>query len=148
MLEATISKGYHAVIEEQVLDGARSVDVSLTGGSMKIACEILVTTGRDYELGNLEKYLAANCERVLSVSGDARHVKAMQKPAANQFGESERTMVRFVGSEDALALLAQWAGTAGKTAVRGYKVKTTVAASSVEEAERCRSAAHLDGEFL
>ncbi|MDP2331832.1 MAG: hypothetical protein Q8M19_14170 [Reyranella sp.] len=141
--EFAISKGYHAVIEEQILDGAGRVDVSLTKDALRIACEISVTTGRDYELGNIEKCLAAGYAHVLFVSGDARHVKAMEKLAGGQFEDDERGKIHFVSPEEGLALLEGWTGTAVATTVRGYKVRTTTAVIDPEEAVRRRSAVAL-----
>lgn len=138
--EFAVSKGYHAVIEEQILEGAGRVDVSLTREGVKVACEISVTTGRDYELGNIEKCLAAGYDRILFVSADQRHVKAMEKLAVGQFEDDERAKMHFVGPEEGLALLDGWTGAAVATTVRGYKVKTTRAVVDPEEAVRRRSA--------
>lgn len=137
--EFAISKGYHAVIEERILDGAGQVDVSLTREDTRIACEISVTTGRDHELGNLEKCLAAGYGHVLFISNDARHVRAMQKIVVGQLDEADVAKIHFVRPEDALTLLEGWAGRPGPTTVRGYKVKTTMAVATEEEAERRRS---------
>jgi len=138
--EFAISKGYHAVIEEQILDGTGRVDVSLTRDALRIACEISVTTGRDHELGNIDKCLAAGYAHVLFISSDPRHVKAMHKLAGSQFEEEERAKLHFVSPEECLALLDGWTGVAVATTVRGYKVRTTTAVIDPEEAERRRSA--------
>lgn len=138
--EFAISKGYHAVIEEQILDGTGRVDVSLTRDALRIACEISVTTGRDHELGNIEKCLAAGYAHVLFVSADQRHVKAMEKLATSQFEDDERAKVHFANPEESLALIEGWTGMAVATTVRGYKVRTTTAVIDPEEAARRRSA--------
>jgi hypothetical protein len=138
--EFAISKGYHAVIEEQIVDGAGSVDVSLTREGLKIACEISVTTGRDHELGNLQKCLAAGYGHVLFVSRDARHVKAMEKLAAAELVEAERAKIYFVDPESGLGLLEGWAKADVATTVRGYKVRTTTATIDSDDAVRRRSA--------
>jgi hypothetical protein len=77
---------------------------------------------------------------VLFVSGDPRHVKAMEKLATSQFEGDERGKIHFVSPEEGLALLDGWTGTAIATTVRGYKVKTTTAVIDSEEAGRRRSA--------
>lgn len=138
--EFAISKGYHAVIEEQILDGTGRVDVSLTRDALRIACEISVTTGRDHELGNIEKCLAAGYAHVLFVSADPRHVKAMEKLATGQFEDDERAKIHFANPEEGLALIEGWTGTTASTTVRGYKVRTTTAVIDPEEAGRRRSA--------
>jgi hypothetical protein len=138
--EFALSKGYHAVIEEQILDGAGRVDVSLTREVLRVACEISVTTGRDHELGNIEKCLAAGYSHVLFISSDARHVRAMEKLAASQFEDEERAKLHFVNPEEGLALLDGWSGIPVPTTVRGYKVRTTTAVIDSEEATRRRDA--------
>lgn len=125
--EFAISKGYHAVIEEQILDGTGRVDVSLSLNGGKIACEISVTTGRDHEFGNIEKCLAAGYTRVLLVSSDPRHVKAMEQLAASHFEVVDRAKLHFTSPEDAISLLGRWAGDEEVKTVRGYKVRTTMA---------------------
>jgi hypothetical protein len=138
--EFAVSKGYHAVIEEQILDGAGRVDVSLIKDELRVACEISVTTGRDHELGNIEKCLAADYTHVLFISTDPRHVKAMAQLAVGQFEGDERGKIYFVSPEEGLALLDGWTGTSVAPTVRGYKVRTTTAVIDPEEAERRRSA--------
>lgn len=61
-------RSFKASIEEPILDGAGRVDVHLSQGERKIAVEISVTTGRDWELQNVEKCLSAGYEEVLVVS--------------------------------------------------------------------------------
>lgn len=135
------SKGFRVTVEETILDGAGRVDVSLSKDSLKVACEISVTTGRDYELGNIEKCLAADFSRILFVSSNARHLKAMQKLAASRFEEEELAKLSFSSPEEALAILGEIAGPAEiQTTVRGYRVKTRQVALEPEEAARRREA--------
>lgn len=138
--EFAISKGYHAVIEEEILNGAGRVDVSLSLKSQRIACEISVTTGRDHEFGNIEKCLAAGYTQIILVSSDARHVKAMEKLAAGHFEDAERVKLHFASPEDAISQLGRWCGEAEVKTVRGYKVRTTVASTDAADTEK-RSAA-------
>lgn len=138
--EFAIGKGYHAVIEEQILDGAGRVDVSLTLNGQKVACEISVTTGRDQEFGNIEKCLASGYAHVLFVSSDARHVEAMEKLAVSHFEDEERKKLHFRSPDGALELIESWAGLTKVSTVRGYKVRTTTKAVNPEETEQRRSA--------
>jgi hypothetical protein len=86
---------YRAVIEELVLDGIGRVDVSLTRDALNVACEISVTTGRDHEIENLEKCLAAEYLRVTLVSTDAWYLSPMEKLADRQFDDGERGKLHF-----------------------------------------------------
>lgn len=137
--EFAISKGYHAVIEEEILEGAGRVDVSLTLKGAKIACEISITTGRDHEFGNIEKCLGAGYGRIVFVSNDARHLAAMEKLADHHFEEEDRPRLHFASPEDAIGLLAEWCGDAEVKTVRGYKVRTTVEAGDAAEQGRRRA---------
>jgi hypothetical protein len=135
------SKGFLAVIEETILDGAGRVDVSLSKDGLRVACEISVTNGRDYELGNIEKCLSAGYSHVLFITSDERHRKAMAKLAGQQLEESDVSKVNFCSPDDALPLIAGWGGpTVSETVVRGYKVKTRQTMLDPEEAERRRGA--------
>lgn len=134
--EFAVSKGFHAVIEQPILDGDGRVDVALTRETLRVACEISVTTGRDYELGNIEKCLAAGFEHVLFVSGDARHRKAMGKIAVASLDEAEQSKVRFVSPEEALAFVESLGPAPAENTVRGYKVKVTRSVVTPEEAAR------------
>lgn len=135
------SKGFLATAEERILDGAGRVDVSLTKGKLRVACEISVTNGRDYELGNIEKCLAADYAFVLFVSSDRRHRGAMEKLSREQLEEKDLARVHFCAPEDALERISSWAGPeATVTTLRGYKVKATQTVLDPEEAARRRGA--------
>ena len=137
--EFAISKGYHAVIEEEILESAGRVDVSLSLKGEKIACEISVTTGRDHEFGNIEKCLGAGYGRIVFVSSDARHLDAMEKLADQHFEEGDRIKLYFASPEDAIGLLARWCGDAEVKTVRGYKVRTTVEAGNPADDKQRRA---------
>jgi len=137
--EYAVTKGYHAVIEEPVLDGAGKVDVSLTKGPLRIACEISVTTARDYELGNIEKCLAAGYGRVLLVSADERHRSAMEKLVFGHLEDVQEGLVHVLDPQAALALIGELAGDdADVQTVRGYRVKVSHATTDSADAERRR----------
>ena len=139
--EFAIAQGFHAVIEESVLDGAGSVDVSLSLNNRKIACEISVTTGRDHELQNIEKCLAADYADVLFVSADARHLKAMEVLTKERLEEEHHGKVHFCDPEAALAFIEAAAGTgASQETVRGYRETVKRATLDPDEAARRRSA--------
>lgn len=55
-----------------------SVDVSLSLGDMRVACEISVTTSREQELKNVEKCLAAGYDHVLVVTEEAPHANKLR----------------------------------------------------------------------
>ncbi len=119
---------FKASIEEPILDGAGRVDVSLSRGDRKIAVEISVTTGRDWELQNMEKCLSAGYEEVLVVSTNARHLKSLARFIPENLDEAVRGKVQFFSPEDLIEYLGQSASTEPTTTestVRGYKVRVT-----------------------
>lgn len=135
--QAAKERGFRAVIEERILDGAGQVDLALALGERRIGCEISVTTGRDQELANIEKCLAAGYDEVVLVGADARHLKTMETFIANQI-DSDR--VRFFVPDTFLAYLDELAASSTTTTdtIRGYKVTVTRAHLSEEEARMRR----------
>ncbi len=128
------ASGYKTSIEEQVLGGAGSVDVSLTLGDRKIACEISVTTSVEHELGNIHKCIAAGFDPVIWISPDA---EARRKAIASLAKEPENIQKRVqVISPDmlfeALESLAAPAAPEVST-IRGYKVRVTNAGGNADE---------------
>lgn len=137
-------RGFKASIEEEILGGAGRVDVLLSRNDRRIAVEISVTTGRDWELQNVEKCISAGFEEVLVVSTNERHLKSLARFIPINLDEAVRDRVRYFSPEDFIAYLDQGmtpaqAATTEKT-VRGYKVRVTHAASNSGEAEARRSA--------
>ncbi|MCK9345060.1 MAG: hypothetical protein M0P64_02965 [Candidatus Pacebacteria bacterium] len=136
-------RAFKASIEEPILDGAGRVDVHLSQGERKIAVEISVTTGRDWELQNVEKCLSAGYEEVLVVSTNARHLKSLARFIPANLDEAVRDKVRYFSPEDLIEHLDQVVSTTPTTTestVRGYKVKVTSQALSPSDIAERRSA--------
>lgn len=119
-------RGFRASIEESILNGAGSVDVSLVRGDKRIAIEISVTTTRDQELGNIEKCFAAGYAEIVLVGSTERHVKALGKFIEAELDESKRGRVRYVVVENLIAYFDSLGEPPQPTeqTVRGYKVRT------------------------
>ncbi len=73
------ARGFHAAIEQPVLDGAGSVDVSLTKGDLRIACEVSATTSPDQEAHNIEKCLKAGYTTIWITAPDEGHLGDLSK---------------------------------------------------------------------
>lgn len=128
-------RGYRAVIEETILDGAGRVDVSLSRAGTRIACEVSVTSTQDQELGNVEKCLAAGYDQVILLSPERRQLNLMRKFLGPNFEPEISARVHFLLPEEFLAHLDSL-GKATETStdtVRGYKV--TVTRTHLSEAE-------------
>lgn len=136
-------RAFKASIEEPILNGAGRVDVHLSRGERKIAVEISVTTGKDWELQNVEKCLAAGYEEILVVSTNARHLKSLARFIPENLDETMKDKVRYFSPEDLIEYLDQNPSVTPATTestVRGYKVKVTRQALSPADIAERRSA--------
>lgn len=136
-------RDFKASIEEPILEGAGRVDVHLSRGVRRIAVEISVTTGKDWEIQNVEKCLAAGYEEILVVSTNARHLKSLARFIPENLDEAVRDKVRYFSPEDLIEYLDQSTSATSATTestVRGYKVKVTRQALSPADIAERRSA--------
>ncbi len=70
------SYGFSVEIEKSVLDGAGSIDVSLEKETLKISCEVSVTT-LDYEINNVLKCLAAGYDYALVIVSNQKKIPTL-----------------------------------------------------------------------
>jgi hypothetical protein len=119
------SKGYRAVIEKSILNGAGSVDVSLETDGEKIACEISVTTTDQHELENIGKCLAAGYDTVVLVASDPKAKNRLWEAVSSGIDAANRERVLVLLPDEFLGYLEQKEATAAakEGTVRGYKVK-------------------------
>ncbi len=136
------SKGWRAMIEQQILDGLGSVDVALEKGDCRLACEISVTTSPDHELGNVQKCLAAEFSHVVVVSADRKTLRQVSAALESAFDEESRRRVRCLTPEELFAFLDELDATAAskEETVRGYKVKVQYKPLGAGEKETRRQA--------
>jgi hypothetical protein len=118
-------KGYRATIEQPVLGGTGSVDVSLEKAGRRIACEISVTSTCEYELGNIEKCLAAGFDHVVFLSSERKIVSTVKQLASTHLDEYSLQKILFFLPEEFVEYLEQMEAqdAAKEETVRGYKVK-------------------------
>jgi hypothetical protein len=135
-------RGFRASIEESILNGTGSVDVSLVRGERRIAVEISVTTNRDQELGNIEKCLAAGYAEIVLVGSNERHVKSLGKFIEENLDEGEQGKVSYVVPEGLIEYLDSLGEPPQPTeqTVRGYKVRTVQQVVDPKEADARRQA--------
>lgn len=134
-------RGFRASIEETILDGAARVDVSLQRNELRVACQVSVTTTKDWELGGIEKCLAAGYSEVMLVGNNERHIKALSKFIEENLDEKDQGKVRYVTSETIIEYL-DGLGMPEPTeqVVRGYKVRTVQQSVDPEDAKARRKA--------
>jgi Type IV secretion-system coupling protein DNA-binding domain len=118
-------RGFLATIEETILDGAGRVDVSLRRDGMRVACQISITTTKDWELGGIEKCFAADYSEIALICGSDRHLTTLSKFIEENLDEAYRGKVRYVASE-AIPAFLDGLGKPSHTeqVIRGYKVRT------------------------
>lgn len=125
--------GWRASIEEAVSGG--SVDVAFSKGKVTVACEISVTTGVDYELGNLRKCLAAAFTHVCVVSTEPKHLAKIEAAARKEFKPEELQRVKFLEPDALLGLLEELtaAQAGGENTVKGIHVSVSYKAMTDAE---------------
>jgi hypothetical protein len=128
------ARGYKAVIEEPTPDGTGLVDISLERNGKKIACEVGVTTTKQWETHNVEKCLNAGYDVVIAVPIDKNAAEVMQKQLTVKLDSQFHSRV-FVMEADALfhyldTEVAKEASTEKR--IKGYRVKVEYEAVSEE----------------
>lgn len=126
-------KGFRAVVEEAIPGGKESVDIALTRGETRIACEISVTTPLEYEVGNVQKCLAAGFGTVAVVSLKKARLAKLDTLLTEALPPTERERVRLFTPEEFLAWLSGQPAEVQEDVVGGYKVKVSYKPAGVGE---------------
>ncbi len=119
--------GFRAESEKTILDGRGAVDVALTKGDLRIACEISVTTPTAHEFQNLTKCLQAGYSHVVMVSDDRGHLDAIQTKAREELDGSVLGQVSFMLPKEFFAFIEsqERAATQEPSKIRGYRVSVS-----------------------
>ena len=136
-------RGYKATIEEAVLGGEGSVDVSIEGYGEKIACEITVTTGYAWEIQNILKCLAAGYDKVISISSDTKKLNGLRRFAYEQIQEElEGEKILFFDPPSLISYLDKRRAESAseRKTVRGYSVTVNYSPLSSDEEKSRREA--------
>jgi hypothetical protein len=132
-------KGFRVTIEQPVLSGAGSVDVSLERAGHRIACEISVSSTSDYECNNIRKCLAAGFEKIVVLSSERKRLTKIRQMIE---AEVDNEKVLFLQPEEFIVFLDQMDAEQlnSEKTVRGYKVKVKHKASPTTEQKGQRHA--------
>lgn len=134
-------RGFRATIEETILDGAGRVDVSLVREKIRVACQVSVTTTKDWELSGIEKCIAAGYTEVVLVLSTERQIKKFAKFVEENLDPKDQGRVRYITSEGIVEFLDSLGKfTPTEQVVRGYKVRTVQQAIDSEDAASRRKA--------
>jgi hypothetical protein len=134
------ARGYKATIEEPTPDGQGRVDVLLERGEKRIACEIGITTTKEWETHNIEKCLLAGYEIVIAVAVDKKAAEIMQKQISEKLHAKFQSQVFVLEADELFHYLdkeiAKEAST--ETRMKGYRVKVEYDSVSEEEHKKKR----------
>jgi len=135
-------KGFRATVEQPTPDGQGKVDVSLERDGKKIACEISITSTPDYELGNIEKCLAAGYEKVVLCAPDKKALEKIRSLTSQRLNDQEQGRVFFLNTDELFFFLEEEAAKeAGKEErVKGYRVKVKYQPVNAAEKQTKREA--------
>jgi Type IV secretion-system coupling protein DNA-binding domain len=126
-------QGYLARIEEEVANGEGFVDVSLSRGDERIACEIAITTPTDKEIENIRKCFDAGYEQVWVIAPNAKHLASIENKAKAEWPELSSTQLAFLKPEDLPQQFMGRPAAAIESTVRGYRVRVKRADTSFDE---------------
>lgn len=116
--------GYKGNVEVPTPDGKGYIDVVLEKDSQRMAIEISVTTGPEWELHNIEKCLAAGYNNIVVCSADAAKRKCIDQHIAISLSEQEQQKVRVISPEEIASLFNTTGDTKPTTTImKGYRVK-------------------------
>jgi hypothetical protein len=116
-------RGFRAMVEEEIAGSRESVDVALYRGETRIACEVTVTTPLEYEVGNVQKCLAAGFKEVAVISLKKARLAKLDKLLSGALSPEEYRRVHLFTPEELLAFLAGQPADVTEGTVAGYKVK-------------------------
>lgn len=129
-------RGFRAMVEEQIPGTRESVDVALYRGDTRIACEITVTTPLEYEVGNVEKCLAANFGIVAVISLKKGRLAKLDKLLSSSLPPDKYAQVHLFTPEELLSWLSGQPAEEREGEVRGYKVKVRYKAPNDAKSKR------------
>ncbi|WP_262692493.1 type IV secretory system conjugative DNA transfer family protein [Kordiimonas aestuarii] len=133
-------RGWRAIIEKPIADGAGRVDVSLEKGKRKIACEISVTTTVEHELNNVRKCLVAGYTQILIIAAEAKRLRALELYITQTLNQDELKKLVFLLPESVVGFLNSVAPDVDSAAIRGYKVNVRRKEVSANLSKEHRSA--------
>ena len=119
------SRGYKAIIEDGTPSGKGRVDVSLERNGKRIACEVSVTTGDEWEVHNVEKCLAAGYDQVIVCSNDVKNLQRIREQLEGKLGTSQLKKVLTLEPNEVVQFFDRqiMQESSAEKIVKGYRVK-------------------------
>jgi len=142
--EAGEGLGFTAVIERPILNGTQSVDVSLEKDSLRIACEISVSTTPSHESQNIKKCLRVGYTHVVSISSKRSKLNRIKKWVDREHATDKDILSRvaYLFPEEVPPFLekalARITPRSHQMVIGGRKVTVNYCPKSLEEQEEIR----------
>ena len=129
------SRGYKAAIEQVTPDGNGRVDVSLERNGKRIACEVSVTTGDEWEVHNIEKCLAAGYDEVIVCSNEIKNLRRIKTRIESALSKEQQSKVLLYEAQEVFKYFDSQIIEEHTTekVVKGYRIKVEFDASTVGE---------------
>ena len=128
------TRGYFVEIEKEV-DGGR-IDVALSKGDERVACEISVSTSSGHELENVKKCLAAGYTTIIVISLKKRFLRQFRKLLDERLSGDERKRVHTLTPESLAAFLSEEPIVEGNESGYDVEIEYEVRGSAHENARR------------
>jgi hypothetical protein len=130
-------RGYIATIEALTPDGKGRVDILLEKGNTTIACEVSVTTPKEWEFQNIQKCIEAGYSMIVSLASEKKTLQKIQEEVQAHIPNA--TIHYFTPEELITYLDTQSAKEAStETRMKGYRVKVEYNTLSHEETKTKR----------
>jgi hypothetical protein len=132
------ARGYKTSIEAPTPDGTGLVDVSLERNGKKIACEIGMTTTKEWEVHNIEKCIVAGYDLIIAIAKSKEMIKVMEEEIQQKIEVTFQDRVLVMEAESLFTYLdaeiTKEATT--ETRIKGYRVKVEYGTVTEEEMQR------------
>ncbi|MBL7837027.1 MAG: type IV secretion system DNA-binding domain-containing protein [Bacteroidetes bacterium] len=123
--KAAEARGYIATLEEVTPDGKGRVDVSVEKAGKKIACEVSVTTGEEWEAHNVEKCLTAGYDEVIVCSNDPKNLQRIREQLEKKLSNNQLLKVLTLEPDEVIEYFDRQIVQKSniEKIVKGYRVK-------------------------
>lgn len=102
---------------------------------MRVACQVSVTTTKDWELSGVEKCIAAGYTEIVLVLSTERQIKKLSKFVEENLDPKDQGRVRYITAGGIIKFLDGLGKfTPTEQVVRGYKVRTVQQVTDSEDA--------------
>jgi hypothetical protein len=132
-------RGFRATIEQPIPGGAGHVDIALVRHDRRIAVEVSVSTGREWEAKKITRYLEAGFHQFVLLTKTERLALSLKKHVTDTVAITDLSRVQIISADHIVEYLDQFETKHEESVVRGYRVKVKRQSIVPEDASRRRS---------